>query len=61
VSDENVLIGKDGEPLAISLVKKLFEFFIKELGLEDAFKAQQQIPVNRRPIRLEDATPYLEE
>jgi hypothetical protein len=61
--DENVLLGKDGEPLAISLVKKLFEFFIKELGLEEAFKAQQRIPVNRQPnIRLENATPsYLEE
>jgi hypothetical protein len=60
--NENVLLGKDGEPLAISLVKKLFEFFIKELGLEEAFKAQQRTPVNRQSnIRLEDATPYLEE
>jgi hypothetical protein len=62
VSDESVLLGKDGEPLAISLVKKLFDFFIKELGLEEAFKAQQQTLVNRQSnIQLEDAAPYLEE
>ncbi|MEG3875788.1 hypothetical protein QT972_00190 [Microcoleus sp. herbarium7] len=60
VPDENVLLDKDGEPLAISLVKKLFEFFIKELGLQEAFKVQQELSVASRPLQFEDATPYLD-
>lgn len=61
VTDDSVLLGKDGEPAPISLVKKLYEFFMKELQLERVLDAQKTAVERQKPVmRMEDATPYLE-
>jgi|GEM_PF-3559305 hypothetical protein len=60
VPDDNVLLGKDGEPVPISLVKKLYEFFMKELQLERVLDAQKTAVEGQRPVmQMEDAAPYL--
>lgn len=61
VTDDCVLLGKDGEPVPISLVKKLYEFFMKELQLENILNAQKTAVQLQKPVmRMEDAAPYLD-
>ncbi len=62
VTDDSVLLGKDGEPAPISLVKKLYEFFMKELQLEKVLDAQKTAveSSNKSVMRMEDVTPYLD-
>jgi hypothetical protein len=61
VTDDSVLLGKDGEPVPISLVKKLYEFFMKELQLEKILDAQKMAVEGRKPVmQMENAAPYLE-
>jgi hypothetical protein len=61
VTDDSVLLDKDGEPVPITLVKKLYEFFMKELQLERVLDAQKTVVEVRKPMmRMEDAAPYLE-
>jgi len=61
VTDDSVLLDKDGDPVPISLVKKLYEFFMKELQLERVLDAQKTAIEGRKSVmRMEDAAPYLE-
>lgn len=61
VPDDSVLLGKDEEPVPISLVKKLYEFFMRELQLERILDAQKKAIEGQKPVmRMEDAAPYLD-
>jgi hypothetical protein len=61
VTDDSVLLCKDGEPAPISLVKRLYEFFMRELQLERVLDAQKTAVEGRKPVmRMESAEPYLE-
>lgn len=60
VTDESILSGQDGLPLPVSLVKVLFQFFIKELQLEEAINANQGQGLPKRALKMEDAAPYID-
>ena len=52
-SDEEILQLENGELIKASMVKNLFKFFTKELGIESLMPKQ--------PAQMEDATPYIEQ
>lgn len=55
VTDDEILSFEDGSPLNIFLVKSLFQFFAKELGIEGLGAQKSSL------ASMEDATPYIQE
>lgn len=53
VQDDDILQLENGEMMSAVFIKKLFEFFTQELGIE-GLNQKQSLPA------MEDATPYLE-
>lgn len=55
VQDDDILQLENGQPMNVVFVKKLFEFFTQELGIEGEGLSQKQSTPT-----MEDVTPYLE-
>ena len=52
-SDEEILQLENGELMSISMIKNLFKLFTKELGIEAL--------IQKKPVQMEDAMPYIEQ